>query len=205
MIYRTLLRFCHDLEQMLSTLPGMLPQQLQTACSSPLTMTRSGSPEAGYEDAHSNVNQQFPRGATQEFQRLSLDVATLLQLYDRILDEERYGSSSKKYAACRTSSSAAPTHEPNDSGDNRRYAGLECDFCGADIFQSYFECKKCRSEHGSEVLICPGCASEGRQCRCRWMMPVQRYSAASLEKVQSSATKLLKQSLLRHPDVKTSR
>jgi hypothetical protein len=53
-----------------------------------------------------------------------------------------------------------------------------CDFCGADVFQSFFECRKCTagqsglSDHGSYV-VCAGCYVEGRSCKCLIMEPMQ--------------------------------
>lgn len=55
-----------------------------------------------------------------------------------------------------------------------------CDFCGADIFQSFFECRKCvRSSEGDKLsigdglLICPSCYVTGRTCRCGHMQAAQ--------------------------------
>ncbi|KAJ4487833.1 hypothetical protein J3R30DRAFT_3431869 [Lentinula aciculospora] len=49
---------------------------------------------------------------------------------------------------------------------------LTCDVCGADIFQSFFECENC-SFSGDPITLCPGCYAEGRTCRCRTMQPKQ--------------------------------
>ncbi|KAJ7046936.1 hypothetical protein C8F04DRAFT_214948 [Mycena alexandri] len=53
-----------------------------------------------------------------------------------------------------------------------------CDFCGGDIFQSFFECRSCvdpprPAKHGAGLIICPGCYVEGRTCHCEVMAPVQ--------------------------------
>lgn len=57
---------------------------------------------------------------------------------------------------------------------------LACDFCGADIFQSFFECQTCVPSNssasmqlGDGILICPSCYVEGRTCLCETMVPVQ--------------------------------
>ncbi len=70
---------------------------------------------------------------------------------------------------------------------------LSCDFCGADIFQSFFECQYlCASRYdhhdgnegdritfsgdpflGNGVLLCPTCYVEGRTCTCGKMKAVQ--------------------------------
>ncbi|KAH7889431.1 hypothetical protein F5I97DRAFT_1802038, partial [Phlebopus sp. FC_14] len=61
---------------------------------------------------------------------------------------------------------------------------MTCDFCAADIFQSFFECESCapssssRSSQdvitlGDGLILCPLCYVEGRTCRCGNMEPVQ--------------------------------
>ncbi|KAJ4497973.1 hypothetical protein C8R41DRAFT_758184 [Lentinula lateritia] len=53
---------------------------------------------------------------------------------------------------------------------------LSCDFCGADIFQSFLECQDCFSSNDlvrDPCTICPGCYAEGRSCRCQSMQPKQ--------------------------------
>ena len=64
--------------------------------------------------------------------------------------------------------------------DTEGYPTFSCDFCGSDIFISFFCCKCCSlsAESSSGVSdglhICPGCYAEGRSCRCeRLMNPVQ--------------------------------
>lgn len=42
-----------------------------------------------------------------------------------------------------------------------------CDFCGADIFQSFFACSECSNgDDASEFICCPSCYVEGRSCNC---------------------------------------
>ena len=50
-----------------------------------------------------------------------------------------------------------------------------CDFCGADIFLSSFQCVVCspRDGSGDPVCLCPTCVVEGRTCKCGSMEPVQ--------------------------------
>jgi hypothetical protein len=64
--------------------------------------------------------------------------------------------------------------------DTEGYPAFSCDFCGSDIFVSFFCCESCSllGENSSGVSdglhICPGCYAEGRSCRCeRPMVPVQ--------------------------------
>lgn len=65
-------------------------------------------------------------------------------------------------------------HLPADSAHELH----SCDFCGADIFQSFFACSKCSdSDYGSEFICCSGCYVEGRSCICgpASMEPYQRW------------------------------
>ncbi|KAF8212090.1 hypothetical protein K438DRAFT_1567794 [Mycena galopus ATCC 62051] len=55
---------------------------------------------------------------------------------------------------------------------------ITCDFCGGDIFLSFFECRSCvngprRAEPGAGFIVCPGCYVEGRTCACQVMCPMQ--------------------------------
>ncbi|KAI8998664.1 hypothetical protein BD414DRAFT_453628, partial [Trametes punicea] len=57
---------------------------------------------------------------------------------------------------------------------------IACDFCGADLFQSFFECKRCWTSEGAlqlqvgdGLLLCPACYVEGRSCDCGEMEPAQ--------------------------------
>lgn len=50
-----------------------------------------------------------------------------------------------------------------------------CDFCGADIFQSWFECCSCLDiAAAGPYQMCAGCYVEGRKCCCGSLRPVQR-------------------------------
>ncbi|KAF9517818.1 hypothetical protein BS47DRAFT_445764 [Hydnum rufescens UP504] len=48
-----------------------------------------------------------------------------------------------------------------------------CDCCSADIFQTYFECKKCTppNEPDQFYTMCTMCYVEGRSCKCEDMAP----------------------------------
>lgn len=65
--------------------------------------------------------------------------------------------------------------------DTGGYPGFVCDFCGSDIFISFFCCQDCflptedSSGLGGGLHICPGCYVEGRSCRCGLMDPVQSW------------------------------
>jgi hypothetical protein len=64
--------------------------------------------------------------------------------------------------------------------DSEGYPAFCCDFCGSDIFVSFFCCKHCSpsakspSSISDGLHICPGCCAEGRSCGCgKLMEPVQ--------------------------------
>ena len=63
-------------------------------------------------------------------------------------------------------------------GNNKPASYFMCDFCGADIFQSFFECHECATSDttknvGDGLIICPPCYAEGRTCRCGNMVAIQ--------------------------------
>ncbi|KAI9446092.1 hypothetical protein H4582DRAFT_2163631 [Lactarius indigo] len=64
----------------------------------------------------------------------------------------------------------------HDIYDTGGYPEFICDFCGSDIFVSFFYCKDCSlpAENSRGVRdgmhICPGCYVEGRSCRCGGFM-----------------------------------
>jgi hypothetical protein len=57
-----------------------------------------------------------------------------------------------------------------------------CDFCGADIFQSFFRCSTCMIQEDDDAgagesrsfYLCACCYAEGRSCICRNMEPRRR-------------------------------
>ena len=50
-----------------------------------------------------------------------------------------------------------------------------CDFCGADIFQNYFQCLG-EKQGEEDFIVCPGCYVEGRTCACQKMEERERQS-----------------------------
>ncbi|KAI0831274.1 hypothetical protein BC628DRAFT_746277 [Trametes gibbosa] len=116
------------------------------------------------------------------------------------------GSSSS--SPCTGSSSARITLQPpckidvnwesNMSQERSASCNLACDFCGADIFQSFFECKTCQTctdgsalSPGDGLLICPACYVEGRLCECGEMEPVQCRSFDTLLSDRNEAARVL--------------
>ncbi|KAK0451024.1 hypothetical protein EV421DRAFT_1899252 [Armillaria borealis] len=99
-------------------------------------------------------------------------LSTLLRLFDYILTNE-----------CPPENIQIPTiSETSGCDENDEDVHVVCDFCGADAFQSFFECHTCVpsnpessaiATHGNGYTICPACYSEGRSCRCETMKAVQ--------------------------------
>lgn len=95
---------------------------------------------------------------------LCKEVARLIALLDDILEQE-YSTEHRRLR--RITDSFTP-------GGHRHV----CDFCGADIFLSSFQCDSCspRDGSGDPICLCPTCVVEGRMCKCRSMEPVQSGS-----------------------------
>lgn len=145
--------------------------------------------------------------ATQEKSRIKVasDLAKLVDLFDFVMEGE-FTKDHKDLATIVIPQSIQDPTEvkflqnyrrsqrnvppPNASGSSAVKApssnNFACDFCGADIFQSFFECSNsCRSEEvlddlitdeasaGDGLLICPSCYIEGRTCACQEMRPLQ--------------------------------
>ena len=93
------------------------------------------------------------------------------------------------------------------NSDPRASCNLACDFCGADIFQSFFECTLCkepaavepRSSLGDGLLVCSGCYIEGRTCMCGDMVPAQCRPLEVLVDDRNLAAKALSEA---HDDFK---
>lgn len=68
-----------------------------------------------------------------------------------------------------------------------------CDFCEADIFQSFFECKSCGDETHKGCIICSGCYTEGRTCKCELMKPIQCHPFSLLLAARKEAVTALEQ------------
>ncbi|KAJ7581219.1 hypothetical protein C8J56DRAFT_794320 [Mycena floridula] len=82
-----------------------------------------------------------------------------LQLFDHILQEE-YAPEDQQVICAQAS---APSLD------------ITCDFCGADIFHAFFECRTCSPDQkapiGEGYAVCSGCFADGRSCKCVIMTP----------------------------------
>jgi len=73
--------------------------------------------------------------------------------------------------------------------------GHTCDFCGADIFLSSFQCDSCSPKDGTgeSICLCPTCVVEGRTCKCGSMEPAQSGSFRDLLRIRNIAMLRLRQ------------
>lgn len=102
----------------------------------------------------------------------------LLKLFQYVLNEEFHPGWKQMKRLDATTSTAADLE-------------ISCDFCGCDIFQSFFECAKCTLPDGANYYICIRCYVEGRACKCQSMQPTQVRSFQDLLQTQSKAIKVL--------------
>ncbi|KAF7305036.1 JmjC domain-containing protein [Mycena kentingensis (nom. inval.)] len=111
---------------------------------------------------------------------LSSNLRKLIRLYDAILEDE--------YAETSEDIPNLPERGFDEIGQ------LVCDFCGADIFQSFFECggDDKPEARGTGFKICSGCYVEGRACKCTTMVPVQCRPFKSLTSARTLAIRALK-------------
>lgn len=69
-----------------------------------------------------------------------------------------------------------------------------CDFCGADIFQSFFECSACLdldADPPRPYQMCAGCYVEGRKCACGGLGPTQRMPFDTLIAARNKGARLI--------------
>lgn len=106
---------------------------------------------------------------------LCKEVARLIDLFDDVLEQE-YSTQHRRLR--QVTNIFAP------GGDEHA-----CDFCGADIFLSFFQCDSCSLGGGSgdQISLCPTCVVEGRMCKCRGMEPVQGGSFRDLLRSRNNA------------------
>ncbi|KAL4067881.1 hypothetical protein J3A83DRAFT_4096483 [Scleroderma citrinum] len=133
---------------------------------------------------HTTVMDQTEPGA--ELVTLAHELKKLLDLFDDILAQE-YTAQHKSLPNVSQSGAA-------------HYDNIHCDFCGADIFQSFFECDKCAFQSdgdsaflplGDGLVVCPSCYVEGRTCRCGEMQPVQHRVMDDLLQSRDSAARAI--------------
>lgn len=118
---------------------------------------------------------ETPDSASNSVNPLCKEVARLIALLDDILEQE-YSTHHRRLRQITDS------FAPGGHGD-------VCDFCGADIFLSSFQCSSCspRDGSGDSICLCPTCVVEGRMCKCRGMEPVQSGSFRDILRNRNNA------------------
>ncbi|KAF7323091.1 JmjC domain-containing protein [Mycena chlorophos] len=115
----------------------------------------------------------------------------LLPLFDLMLVDE--------YAEPTDKVTVLPSADDSEDGDGSNSTQFTCDFCGADIWQAFFECRNCVSgarkpvPKGTGFHICPGCYTEGRSCECSSMSPLLCRPWKALVDVRKAAMSALLQ------------
>ncbi|KLO11872.1 hypothetical protein SCHPADRAFT_830444 [Schizopora paradoxa] len=119
----------------------------------------------------------------QHVEKLVKEMIQILDIFDKISKEEFV--------------EAKETDDPEILEDGRKqvegsesFTSMTCDYCGADIFQSFFECSSCGDP--DFVQICVGCSAEGRSCRCGKAKPRQRCGSDLLFKIQNEAVEAVR-------------
>ncbi|KAJ7063417.1 hypothetical protein C8F01DRAFT_985545 [Mycena amicta] len=117
---------------------------------------------------------------------LAQELHKLLLLFDSVLVDE-----------CSESCETIPVLSRSGGDATLGSSQLTCDFCGADIFQAFFECGNCITGEekpaplGAGFHICPGCYVEGRSCNCESMVPVQCRRFKTLANTRKAAISAL--------------
>ncbi|KAF9246293.1 hypothetical protein BU15DRAFT_40296 [Melanogaster broomeanus] len=134
-----------------------------------------------------SVVENLPENSTQRNTTAVEKLKKLADLFDDILVGE--------YSTTRDSLAHVSTSGSLHTDD------LQCDFCGADIFQSFFECESCVSTPsgtstdiiavGDGLILCPLCYVEGRTCRCEAMKPVQCRPFNELLQIRDRAVRAI--------------
>lgn len=131
-----------------------------------------------------------------EQQQLAFEgLKLLLPAFDEILAESYHGKmTSGSHNGCDV---VADTYDLPQLQQPLSVEHCTCDFCGADIFQSFFECPGCSGEANfatpGSILICAACYSEGRTCLCGHMEPVEMRPFTLLLSDRNRVAKILAQ------------
>ena len=204
-IYRSLLYYANALER-------VLKQDESTEKDPSALVDYSSSQESGR-----GSTTPVPKPPQHNKDDLAERLRILVRLFDEVLREEyavRHKSLSlvnEEPASANTTptkrlrfAQASDRPERKDA-ERRPSCNFMCDFCGADIFQSFFECRACRASElggsntgaelqaGDGLLLCPGCYVEGRSCQCEEMTPMQCRPFDSLLQDRNHAAKLVAQ------------
>ncbi|KAI0273333.1 hypothetical protein BC834DRAFT_816741 [Gloeopeniophorella convolvens] len=123
--------------------------------------------------------------------QLADDVQVLLGLLKEVMLDEYHPNAPKLHHVVKTFD--------NDAYDAEGYPTFHCDFCGSDIFVSFYCCTECPLSMDNMLgvqdglHICPGCYAEGRTCRCGDpMQPMQCWPFRTLYADYNRAVRALK-------------
>ena len=190
-LYRTML---HHTDRLLSPVTPQ-PRKKQPGGDDTMggLMLEYGSPSENGSDREPSTTPS-PRPTNEE---LTKSLRNLVKLFDEVLMEEyapchnelqrviKSNDSSGWSVATEASTSRKlvliPPNNSRERTEKLRVSACNfaCDFCGADIFQSFFECRTCSgsptewTQPGDGFLICSACYVEGRSCACDEMEPMQ--------------------------------
>lgn len=226
LVYRSLIKFTSDLKRLQDESNADTSSTNQKHIkpstpelerdSSPLTETSSRSATPFEPTVLDKGQNATPLAFSLVRQQIAEKVCSLVAVYDKILKEEHPGDVQCDLRRLSNSPDdlvvARPFRSESDGSTvppilapNYVPSCLICDFCGGDIFQSFFECKICHTDSlacGQKVdniVICPGCYVEGRSCSCTFMTPVQNYALQILLKAQNDACDFVNKELWRSP------
>lgn len=155
---------------------------------------------------------QHAANATQQADTLA-QIRTLIKLFDFVLHEE-YSSHhhalevlsegplilrlpNNHRMSTRLETKETPPSLPVSTDGTPELPNIACDFCGSDIFQSFFECSTCHEDGpelakpGHGLIICPTCYIEGRSCVCKIMAPKQYRGFSKLLEDRNLAADVL--------------
>ena len=118
-----------------------------------------------------------------DIEQFAEEIIQVIQIFDKIVKEE--------FSECKEPDRMEIMEDGQKQVEGSEcFAGMTCDFCGADIFQSFLECSSCGDP--DPVQICVGCSTEGRSCRCGKAKPRQRCSSDILFKIQNEAVEAVR-------------
>ncbi|PFH54192.1 hypothetical protein AMATHDRAFT_135283 [Amanita thiersii Skay4041] len=115
----------------------------------------------------------------EDIRRLAGKLTKLVDVYDAILINEQPHPD-------------IPFRSMEDEDDR-----ITCDFCGGDIFFSFFECRGCSLNQAEQSMptdwcvICPSCYTDGRLCECGQMKPTTCKSFDRLLDLRRAALDVL--------------
>jgi hypothetical protein len=192
-IYHTLLRYTRDLQKYTPLLSSSAAHDSRL----PVSSSRDEPPALSASESRNKL-------------RLGKALRRLIDLFDDVLVEDFCKDHDQMPHVTTHVASADSSNKSSDCSTPSTIEGIShvtCDFCGTDVFQSFFECRKCVVSPADEAMetgtthevrddglvICPSCYVEGRTCRCEIMQPMQCRPFNELLRDRKIAMKVLEQ------------